>query len=150
KIVLDTNKVQPGQVYSRHIRIEYNGADSSVKIPVEVRVNPLPPPSPEKEAKIRCDAAAVNFMDIGVATGTHKRKILYEKIGGPSLVGTISTDAPKFLNVTPPSLSPDSGEIEIALDTSKLNWDEVYSSHIVIAYNGADSPKKIPVTIKVK
>lgn len=150
EVALDTNKVQPGQVYSQHIRIKYNGADNALSIPVEIRVNPLPPPSPEKKAEIRCDTAAVNFVDVGVATGTHKRKVLYKKIGEPSLVGTISTDAPRFLTVTPSSLSSDSGEIEIALDTSKINWGEVSTGHIVIGYNGADSPQRIPVAVNVK
>lgn len=150
EVALDTNKVQPGQVYSQQVRIKYNGADNALSIPVEIRVNPLPPPSPQKKAEIRCDPAAVNFVDVVVATSTHKRTISYKKIGEQSLVGTISTDAPRFLTVTPSSLSSDSGEIEIALDTSKINWGEVSTGHIVIAYNGADSPQRIPVTINVK
>ena len=115
-----------------------------MRVPVEIRVNPLPT-SAEEKAELSFDTGAVNF----VGTGTSKRKILYKKIGEPSLVGTISTDSPRFLTVTPSSLSPDSGEIEIALDTSEIKRGEVYTGHIVIAYNGADSPQRIPVYIRV-
>jgi hypothetical protein len=149
EIALDTGKLVWGRSYSSRILISYNGADNPLSIPVEIRVNPIPPPSAEKKAEIRCDTAAVNFVDIGVDSGIIEKSISYQKFGEQSLVGSISCSAPDLLKVTPSSLSPSKGDIHVTLDTSKLKWEQVYSTEIRIDYNGSDSPVEIPIQIKV-
>jgi hypothetical protein len=146
EVVLDASNLEWGTVYSRNVIVEYNGTDSPLKIPVQIKVRPR---KVIEKAQLRCDTTAVNFVDVQ-RNGIVNNVVKYYRVGSQPLVGSVTTDAPELLKVTPASLSADSGQIELALESSKLSPSELTKRiNLFIAYNGADSPITIPVNIIV-
>src|SRR6266404_945500 len=101
-----------------------------------------------KSTALRLSETRIDFDGVDVGSGLRNKTVSYEKIGDHPLAGSISSDA-NFLTVTPSSLSPSSGAIEVALDTNKVQPGQVYSQQIRIKYNGADNALSIPVQIRV-
>lgn len=108
-------------------------------------------PVPRQDAEFHFSTNGFNnFISVDVNSGIKKAVIAYTNRGSASLRGTVATDAPSFLRATPTSFSQNSGDIELTLDTAQLQWGKPYSPNVIINYNGKDSPKTIPVSIKVK
>jgi Flp pilus assembly protein TadD len=92
----------------------------------------------------------IGFPDLEVNCGIKRESVTYANKGSGSLSGTVTTDAPQLLQVSPTALTQNSGDVEVSLDTGQLTWGRSYSQNVIINYNGADSPKKIPVRFRVK